>query len=300
MPSSTHQDLKLLFSNHPQVAFELARRARIPLGREFDRYEVTDAEFDDPLRPGNAVQADLAIVGHRGGKPHRGLVFEIQLGDDPRKEWSTDLYRAALRYRIRRPVGAVMFTPDPTVRELIRRRRFVHEPQLRPRLVTAKMVPDIRDLHAALADYPWAVLSATMRKQCGPGAVARALVAIQALLQLTPPHYERYIRLITSIVGRQVMDQVREQLPPQQRVVLSDLERRGSSFNLGLEEGREEGREEGLASLRTALLQVLEARGLEIDEAAHERIAACSELAQLRELIVRAAIVSSVDELLDR
>ena len=94
------------------------------------------------------------------------------------------------------------------------------------------------------------------------------------------------------------MQQVRERLPPKDRETLSDFERRGGSFNLGLEEGREEGREEGLESLRTALLRVLETRGLPVDEDIRERISACSDFAELRELIVRAATISTADQLL--
>src|SRR5690606_33628689 len=168
--------------------------------------------------------------------------------------------------------------------------------ELRPKFVTPAMVPDIRDLDVALADYPWAVLSATMHSS-GEGSVIRALVAIQALLYLTPRHYERYIQLVAASVGKEVMQQVREQLKTFDSKALSAYERRGGSFNLGLEEGLEQGREQGLeqglANLRTALLDVLEARGLSVDEPARERIAACSDFAELRDLIVRAATISS-------
>src|SRR5690606_24290248 len=136
MPSPSHQDFRLLFGNHPEVAVELARRAGAPLGRQFDRYELVDAEIDDPLRPGNTLRADLPIVCHRRGNPHRGLIFEVQLGDDPDKEWSTVLYRAGLCYRIRRPAWAVMWIPDAAVREPMRTRGFLLEPELRPKFVT--------------------------------------------------------------------------------------------------------------------------------------------------------------------
>jgi predicted ABC-type transport system involved in lysophospholipase L1 biosynthesis ATPase subunit len=53
--------------------------------------------------------------------------------------------------------------------------------------------------------------------------------------------------------------------------------------------GRTEGREEGLAGMRAALRTVLEVRGLAIDEPIQVRIAACSDIEQLRVLIARAA-----------
>jgi hypothetical protein len=63
-----------------------------------------------------------------------------------------------------------------------------------------------------------------------------------------------------------------------------------------LAQGREEGRqEEGMS----ALLEVLEARGLHVDEQARQRIAACTELEQLKRWLRKAVAVQSVQELFE-
>jgi hypothetical protein len=169
---------------------------------------------------------------------------------------------------------------------------FLEEPELRPQVVTPEMIPIVRDLDAAIADYPWAVLSACMHAD-GPDAVVCATVAIQALLCVAPDHYGEYIQLVSASVGEDVMQQVRERLPPDDREELSEWERQGSLFT----RGHAEGLEQGLERMRTALLDILDVRGVALDEHTLARIAACTDLDELPALIVRAATISSAVEL---
>jgi hypothetical protein len=64
----------------------------------------------------------------------------------------------------------------------------------------------------------------------------------------------------------------------------------------GLEQGREEGRQEGEMD---ALLEVLDARGIEVDAEARQRILACKDLVQLKAWLRKAVTVSSVQELFE-
>jgi flagellar biosynthesis/type III secretory pathway protein FliH len=67
-----------------------------------------------------------------------------------------------------------------------------------------------------------------------------------------------------------------------------------------LAQGREEGLQKGLqeGEMR-ALLEVLEARGLLVDEQARQRIVACTELEQLKRWLRKAVSVQSVQELFE-
>jgi uncharacterized protein involved in propanediol utilization len=49
----------------------------------------------------------------------------------------------------------------------------------------------------------------------------------------------------------------------------------------------------------SALLEVLEARGLQVDEQSRQRIVACTELEQLRRWLRKAVSVQSVQELFE-
>jgi predicted transposase YdaD len=62
----------------------------------------------------------------------------------------------------------------------------------------------------------------------------------------------------------------------------------------GLQEGREEGREEGRAE---AIVQVLEARHIELSDADRERILGCRESDTLTAWLGRAALIASISEL---
>lgn len=64
----------------------------------------------------------------------------------------------------------------------------------------------------------------------------------------------------------------------------------------GVAQGRAAGRLEGEMS---ALLAVLEARGLQVDEQARQRIAACTELEQLQRWLRKAVSIQSVQELFE-
>src|SRR5690606_2634383 len=122
---------------------------------------------------------------------------------------------------------------------------FEDEPELRPLVITPSMVPVVLDLDQAIDNYAMAVLAACMHAS-GPDAGRCATVAVKALLAVAPEDYGRYIQLIQASVGDEVMQHVREQLPPDDQFELTEFERRGSSFVRGHREGLEEGREEGL------------------------------------------------------
>lgn len=49
----------------------------------------------------------------------------------------------------------------------------------------------------------------------------------------------------------------------------------------------------------TALLEVLDARGLQVDEQARQRIAACTELEQFKRWLRKAVSIQSVQELFE-
>ena len=59
-------------------------------------------------------------------------------------------------------------------------------------------------------------------------------------------------------------------------------------------QGREEGRQEGELA---ALMEVLDARGLDVDEVSRQRLLACTDVAQLKIWLRKAVTVKSVQEL---
>lgn len=309
MPSELHQNLVLLLREHLELTVELAIRAGVPITGTVLSIEETICEFDDPLDPCNPVVADLALIIHTTTGTF-GLVVEVQLGDDAQKEWTTVLYRAALRRRIESPAWSVVFSPEASVRRGLLQRMFGAEPELRPYVIMPELLPPIWDQNQAVDDYPAAVLGVAMHS-CEANIETAAFVIIRALLWLAPSDYIRYIQAVATSVGERVMQQVRERLPPEDLEPLSAFERRGSSFQRGLREGRAEGRVEGrmegwaearaevLASMQAAVQGVLAARNLLVSEGTQARITAVTDIDRLCTLITRAATIADSSSLFD-
>jgi len=72
----------------------------------------------------------------------------------------------------------------------------------------------------------------------------------------------------------------------------------GPSFKKGKREGKREGKLEGQLEGRAAdVLEVLDARGIQVTAEIQERVRACQDPEQLRQWLRRAAVVASSDEL---
>ena len=309
MPSELHQNLALVLREHLELTVELAIRAGVPITGTVLSIEETVCEFDDPLDPCNPVVADLALIIHTTTGTF-GLVVEVQLGEDDQKEWTTVLYRAALRRRIESPAWSLIFSPEASVRRGFLQRMFRVEPELRPYVIMPELLPLIRDQNQAVDDYPAAVLGVAMHP-CEADIETAALVIIRVLLRLAPSDYMRYIQAVSTSIGEGVMQQVRERLPPEDLEPLSAFERRGSSFQSGLREGRVEGRVEGrmegwaearaevLASMQSAVQDVLAVRNLLVSEGTQARITAVTDIDRLCSLIARAATIADSSSLFD-
>ncbi len=68
----------------------------------------------------------------------------------------------------------------------------------------------------------------------------------------------------------------------------------------GLEQGLQQGRQEGLTQGRAeALLRILTARGVQVDEVARQRILACTDLTTLDRWLDRALNATTLSEVVD-
>ena len=67
----------------------------------------------------------------------------------------------------------------------------------------------------------------------------------------------------------------------------------------GLEKGLAKGREEGLVRVRGHILQLLTARGVQVDEAARQRILTCTDLDTLDRWFDKALNATTLRDVLD-
>ena len=158
MPSQLHEVLLQLFRNRPELAPELLRDA---LHQELPPY--TEARIDSAdlseVQPAE-YRADLVVL-LLDGVPVFGIVVEVQLHPDERKQYVWPAYVAGLRARLKCPVSLLVITADDACA------RWAAKPIdmgggscLIPWVLGPSGVPEITDEAVARADPELAVLSA--------------------------------------------------------------------------------------------------------------------------------------------
>lgn len=234
------------------------------------------------LHPARKRIADmvLLLLGPDDRAAH-GLILELQLSFDWSKRWTWPLLATALSAEIRRLARVIVFSPDPELREAIRRRLL---PKLDPRaiLVEPDHIPLICDADQARRQPRETIFAALYHVaetdepiELRVAGIRAALLAIRTLDQ---PEQLRYGDLMESFTPDQIMrravDEMRDSgdldepdldhdgvypgsyadvhgrgkglkliVSPSVARVLEQLEEEGREQ--GREEGREQGREEG-------------------------------------------------------
>jgi hypothetical protein len=158
MVSQLHEALLLLFRNRPTLAAELLRDALHVELPEYTEARVDSADLTD-IQPAE-YRADLVVL-LLNGVPVLGIVVEVQLQSDDRKQFVWPVYVANLRARMECPVCLLVVTADESTARWATRsidlgggNRFV------PLVLGPSGIPEITDQAQALADPELAVLSA--------------------------------------------------------------------------------------------------------------------------------------------
>jgi len=176
---------------------------------------------------------------------------------------------------------------------------------LRPLVAGPEAIPVIVDEAAAREDPELAVLSAMAHGEEEVGAsIAHAVLS--AVGDLDTERVRLYVDLVLGSLSEAARGALEELMERGTYEYQSEFARkyvaqgREEGREEGRKEGREEGREEGLyEGERTALLKVLDARGLVVKQAARQRILACTDPAQLEFWLRRAVSVRSTEELFE-
>ncbi|MFL5354258.1 hypothetical protein [Archangium sp.] len=284
MPSLRHEALLELFRNRPALAAELLRDA---LGVELPAYAEARAESAELTQVvPTEYRADL-VVQLWADKPRLAIVVEVQLSPDEEKRYSWPVYLTHMRARLRCPTSLLVVAPEAAVA------RWCGQPMetghrgfvLRPHVAGPERIPVITRAEQAREAVELAVLSAMAHGQGESGA---------AIAEAVLPGLEG----IDDERARFYFDLVMCSLNDAARTALEALMRSGT-YEYQSEFARHyvaQGRKEGEMS---ALLAVLEARGLQVDEQARQRIAACTELEQFQRWLRKAVSIQSVQELFE-
>ena len=251
MPSQLHEALLLLLRNRPALAPELLRdtlRCELPA---YTDVEVSSADLTE-LQPAE-YRADLVLLLMRG-EPVLGIVVEVQLSRDDRKQFVWPVYVASLRARIECPVCLLVVAGDAAVA------RWAAKPiemggnhRLVPWVLGLQGVPEITDLEQARADPELAVLSAIAHGDDADTAksVQIAFAAELASRGLDTDRAALYFDLIMTSLSEAARRELRT-VNPAKYEYQSDFARHYVAQ--GKAEGRLEGEADGQRAGKAALV----------------------------------------------
>jgi len=283
--------LLLLFRNHPALAPELLREALHVDLPSYSEVRLESADLTD-IVPAE-YRADLVVL-LVDGKPVLGIIVEVQLHPDPRKRFSWPVYVAGLRARLACPCCLLVVAASG------RTARWAAEPiatgpggQLVPLVLGPDGVPLITDSERARQAPELAVLSVMAHGQGNVETAVRiAATAAEAAAGLDEDIRVLYLDLIEAALS-EAARKAFAMLP-------QSYEFQGPSFKKGKLEGHLEGQLEGeLKGQTSAVLTVLETRGLVPTASQRARLLACRDIDTVKAWIAKAVTAPSVDALLE-
>lgn len=158
MPSQLHEALLQLFRNRPELAPELLRDALDQEVPPYTEARIYSADLNE-VQPAE-YRADLVILLFNG-EPVLGVVVEVQLSCDERKQYVWPVYIAGLRARLQCPVCLLVVTADDACARWAAKRIVIGGGSyITPIVLGPSGVPEITDDAVAVADPELAVLSA--------------------------------------------------------------------------------------------------------------------------------------------
>lgn len=161
---------------------------------------------------------------------------------------------------------------------------------LQPLVAGPDAIPVVRDAAVARREPELAVLSAMAHGKEEVGAEIAHAVLSSGRRGLEDERLRFYVDLALSSLSEAARRALEALMKSGHYEVQTEL------FRQWVAQGREEGRQEGEL---TALLEVLDARGIQVDEESHQRLAACKDLEQFKLWLRQAVKVLTVQELFD-
>jgi hypothetical protein len=289
MPSQLHDVLVQFFRNRPDLAPILLREALGVTLPAYTEARIESATLTNVLPA--EYRADMVVL-LIDGKPVLGIVVEVQLKPDEHKRFSWPAYVAGLRARFRCPCCLLVVTVDSGTA------RWASMPidlgpggTLGALVLGPEGVPIISDLDQAKR-YPELAVMSVMAHGRGDveTAVNLATLAAQAAQGLDADMQALYLDLIESALGeaaRKAFEMIPETYKFQGPTYLK-------AHAQGLAEGRAEGRVDGEAS---AVITVLEARGILPTDGQRQLILSCTDLDQLNVWLRKVGTLADVEEL---
>jgi hypothetical protein len=295
MPLQEHAVLVDLFRNAPNLAPDLLRAVGLGedgLGSASPR--LLDSTFPVPTPD---YHVDLAVACDDGaGGPRLVILVEVQLAMDPPKLRSWPLYQAAAVARFKCDACVLVLAID----EKVAAWASVPVPLgpggsvFRAVVVGPADVPRLAPEGAARQSPELALLSALCHGEREPELIGLAVASIAKLEEREAKQGRAYFDLLRYHLGEALDRALEAIMATSEHKYLSDFARKYYG------EGEAMGQAKGLAEgARTALLTVIAARGVPLNEDDRARIDACSDRRMLDAWLAHAVHASTAKEVFE-
>jgi hypothetical protein len=287
VPSYLHEVLIEMFRDRPALVADVLGG---PMGMEvpgFDKAALSSGDLTD-VQP-KEYRADAVVTLTVADAVVMAVVVEVQLGVDRRKRWSWPVYLTTVHARLMCPVVLLVVCPDASVADWCAQPIAVGHPGfvLAPSVLGPRQMPAITDVELARRQPELAVLSAIAHGgRADPVPVFEALLA--ALDVVDRDHASLYTDLVLAALpaaGQALLEELMTTTPHRYQ---SDFARR--YFGQGEAKGKAEGK-------ATAVLMILDTRGIAVPEDRRAEITACTDLERLDRWINRAVTVTTIEDL---
>jgi hypothetical protein len=240
-------------------------------------------------------RADAVVVLADGRRPVLAIVVEVQLARDQVKRWTWPVYLSTLRARLRCPAVLLVICVDVAIAAWCASPIPLGHPDwvLHPLVLGPRELPIVTDVQAAREAPAFAVLSA-LTHHSHPDR----LKIFHALLRMLATIDQEQSTLYSDVMFAALPAALRQYL--EDVMATSTYEYQSDFVRRFVFQGRAEGRVQGRAEGRAeAVIDFLDARGIEVPDGARQRIIGCTDPDQLHTWIRRAATVTKIDELFD-
>ncbi|MGV9925882.1 hypothetical protein [Nocardia rhamnosiphila] len=289
MVGSRHEAMHRIFQHDPGVFARAFHELKLPFATP-ERVELLPTDLTEIRPVERRVDTLLRVTTEEG--PFL-LIVEAQTSKDPGKADSWAYYATYLRVIYQLPVYLLVVGRDEAVATWARNPVPNGAPRwptvtVKPLVLGPGNVPVITDPAEAAADIPLTALSAMTH-----AADPRINAILKALATALRGEDADDLAIFGELTELGLGDTPAADIWRQLMTVDLSFFRSPTAERLRAE-GRTEGRTEGISG---SILRVLERRGLEVDDEAHQRIRACADVEVLERWLDRALVAESTGDL---
>lgn len=232
------------------------------------------------------LNADNVVLLRKGDSNRLGLIIEVQREKDKRKLFSWPAYQVNLRHRINAPVVLIVVCPNPTVAAWAAEPIETGQPgsDFRMQVLSPTNYPKLFENSKSGELAERMVLGTLIHEKSDD--IKRLLIAAEAelapLSEETARRYTEYMLGLLSEHPRMILEALMQQETyPYQSKLLADRETRGE-----------------IRGESSALLSVIEVRGLALTENERRVIENCNDLARLKTWVKKSVTAPSVADII--